>query len=82
MANPARTIAVQALVDELQTGCERSFSEAHAMPPGVYTSPEFLALEERTIFEREWQCAGRASALKAPGDYLTARMRRSRSPAT
>jgi phenylpropionate dioxygenase-like ring-hydroxylating dioxygenase large terminal subunit len=44
------------------------------MPPGVYTSPEFLALEESTIFRREWQCVGRASALAMPGDYLTAQI--------
>ena len=74
MANPARTISVQTLVDDLQAGGERSFSDARAMPPGVYTSPEFLALEEHRIFQHEWLCVGRASALKAPGDYLTARL--------
>lgn len=74
MAHPVRTIAIEALVDELLTGCDRPFSEARSMPPGVYTSPEFLALEERDIFSREWQCVGRASALKNAGDYLTARI--------
>src|ERR1700712_4167959 len=74
MADPATTIALQALVGELQAGCERPFSDAHAMPPRVYTSPAFLALEEQAIFSREWQCVGRASALAAPGDYLTARI--------
>jgi phenylpropionate dioxygenase-like ring-hydroxylating dioxygenase large terminal subunit len=74
MANPARTIAVQTLIDALQSNCERSFSDAHAMPPGVYTSPDFLSIEDREIFEREWQCVGRASALKEPGDYLTAQI--------
>jgi len=72
MAKPARTIEVQALVEELQAGCERSFGHARSMPPGVYTSPEFLSLEERDIFQHEWLCVGRASALKTPGDYLTA----------
>ncbi|SAL48186.1 SRPBCC family protein [Caballeronia humi] len=74
MADAARTTAVEALVNDLQTGCERPFSDARSMPPGVYTSPEFLALEESTIFQREWQCVGRASALAAPGDYLTAQI--------
>lgn len=74
MADAARTTAVEALVNDLQTGCERPFSDARSMPPGVYTSPEFLALEESTIFRREWQCVGRASALAAPGDYLTAQI--------
>ncbi|MEZ2352967.1 SRPBCC family protein [Caballeronia sp. RCC_10] len=74
MADPAGTNTLQALVDELRTGCERSFGDGHAMPPGVYTSPDFLALEERDIFAQEWQCVGRASALEAAGDYLTARI--------
>ena len=74
MADPARTTAVETLVNDLQTGCERPFSDARSMPPGVYTSPEFLALEESTIFRREWQCVGRASALAVPGDYLTAQI--------
>ncbi|SAL29247.1 putative dioxygenase [Caballeronia terrestris] len=74
MADPARTTAVETLVNDLQTGCERPFSDARSMPPGVYTSPEFLALEESTIFRREWQCVGRASALAMPGDYLTAQI--------
>lgn len=42
------------------------------MPPEVYTSPAFLELEKQTIFAREWQCLGRASALAKAGDYLTA----------
>ncbi|SAK67807.1 putative dioxygenase [Caballeronia calidae] len=72
MENPSRQSAVHALLDELATGCERSFSDARAMPPGVYTSAEFLSLEERDIFAKEWQCVGRTSALGKPGDYLTA----------
>jgi len=74
MTDLPTTTAVHALVEKLQTGCERPFGDARSMPPGVYTSPEFLALEERVIFSREWQCVGRASALKAPGDYLSARI--------
>lgn len=69
-----RTIAVQTLIDQLRSNCERPFSDARAMPPGVYTSPEFLSLEESEIFAHEWQCVGRASALKEPGDYLTAQI--------
>jgi hypothetical protein len=41
------------------------------MPRSVYTSPEFMKLEIEKIFAREWLCAGRASALAHPGDYLT-----------
>ena len=40
------------------------------MPKSVYTSPEFLALEMERIFAAEWLCAGRADALKKPGDYV------------
>jgi len=47
------------------------FGQAVAMPKSVYTSAEFAALEQRHIFARDWLCAGRADALRAPGDYLT-----------
>jgi phenylpropionate dioxygenase-like ring-hydroxylating dioxygenase large terminal subunit len=66
--------ALNKLVDALRDGCDRPFSDARSMPPGVYTSPDFLAHEEQHIFQREWQCLGRASVLKAHGDYLTARI--------
>ncbi len=41
------------------------------MPPGVYTSEAFQALEQERIFSREWLCAGRAESIPAPGDYFT-----------
>lgn len=66
--------ALNKLINALRDGCDRPFSDARSMPPGVYTSADFLALEEQHIFGREWQCLGRASALKAPGDYLTTRI--------
>ncbi|MDO6462342.1 SRPBCC family protein [Granulosicoccaceae sp. 1_MG-2023] len=47
------------------------FPNARAMPPEVYTSPEFVALEEEKIFRKQWYCVGRASSLKNTGDYLT-----------
>ena len=56
---------------ELRANVAQAFERAHAMPKSVYTSPEFLALEEAHIFAREWLCAGRADALPNPGDYLT-----------
>ncbi len=40
----------------------RPFDDARAMPPGVYTSPEVLALEQERLFRKEWICVGRASA--------------------
>jgi Rieske 2Fe-2S family protein len=39
------------------------------LPGEYYTSPEVFAREARTIFSRRWLCAGRADALRAPGDY-------------
>ncbi|MEA3091394.1 MAG: choline monooxygenase, partial [Caballeronia sp.] len=60
------------IVRQLQANCERPFSDARSMPPAVYTSADFLALEQEHIFRREWLCVGRASALAEAGDYLTA----------
>jgi phenylpropionate dioxygenase-like ring-hydroxylating dioxygenase large terminal subunit len=47
------------------------FSDARAMPPDVYTSPEVLAAEQQNLFRKEWICVGRASAIAEPGAYLT-----------
>lgn len=58
-------------LDELRANTAVPFERAHAMPKSVYTSPDFLALEQRHIFAKEWLCAGRAEALPDPGDYLT-----------
>jgi len=56
---------------QLRANVAAPFERAHAMPKSVYTSADFLALEERHIFAAEWLCAGRADALAEPGDYLT-----------
>ena len=58
-------------VAELLEAARRPFEDAKAMPPSVYTSPEFLAREVETIFSKEWICVGRSSGLKQEGDYLT-----------
>ncbi len=55
----------------LRATAARPFTDARAMPPGVYTSPVVLAAEMERIFARDWVCIGRASSLAAPGDYLT-----------
>lgn len=65
------TAAPPSPVEELREAMSLPFERAHAMPKSVYTSPEFLALEQERIFAREWVCAGRASRLAQPGDYLT-----------
>ncbi len=58
-------------VDALRENVALPFEQARAMPPSVYTSPDFLARELRDIFARDWFCVGRASALATPGDYVT-----------
>ena len=56
---------------ELRANVAMPFNQARAMPKSVYTSPDFLALEEKHIFGAQWLSAGRADTLKGPGDYLT-----------
>ena len=57
--------------EELAVNVSAPFEEAHAMPRSVYRSEDFLRLELNSIFKQDWFCAGRASALSDPGDYLT-----------
>lgn len=66
----ARDAALHA-IEELRANVAVPFERAQAMPKSVYVSPEFAQAEERHIFARDWLCAGRADALKEPGDYLT-----------
>ena len=57
-------------VAELRESLSVPFGRARAMPKSVYTDPAFLALEQERVFAREWVCAGRASRLAKPGDYV------------
>ena len=45
--------------------------ESESLPPLCYTNEDFYAFERKAIFYKEWLCAGRASWLRAPGDYFT-----------
>lgn len=56
---------------ELLATARLPFEHARAMPPSVYTSPEFEAREVDSIFSKDWVCVGRSSGLAAKGDYLT-----------
>ncbi len=56
---------------ELKASALLPFEQARAMPKSVYTSDEFLAQEIEHVFAKDWFCAGRASSLKHPGDYIT-----------
>jgi phenylpropionate dioxygenase-like ring-hydroxylating dioxygenase large terminal subunit len=58
-------------VAELVATASEPFERARNMPPGVYTSPDFLERELQDVFAREWVSVGRASALSKPGDYVT-----------
>ena len=58
-------------IKELRANVSVPFERAQAMPKSVYTSPDFAEAEQRHIFAKDWLCAGRADALKEPGDYLT-----------
>lgn len=61
---------------ELKKNVSVAFEEAQAMPPSVYTSPEFMELELKNIFAKDWFCVGRASALQNSGDYVTLELAR------
>ena len=61
----------RAIVARLRRAAGRPLAEASAMPPAIYASPAFFALEQETVFAHAWSCAGRAESLAAAGDYLT-----------
>lgn len=61
---------IDTVVAELAANADLPFEQARSMPTGVYTSPDFLKLEQEHIFAREWVCAGRAEALPDKGDYI------------
>jgi len=58
-------------VAELVANVSKSFAEARAMPPAVYTSEEFLKRELEDVFAKDWICVGRSSSLANAGDYVT-----------
>lgn len=57
-------------VGDLVANVSVPFERAHAMPPSVYTSDEFLKREIADVFAKDWVSIGRASALNNPGDYV------------
>ena len=57
-------------VRELLQNVSQPFERAHAMPPSVYTSPDFLKREIADVFAKDWVSIGRADALRNPGDYM------------
>ena len=71
MNDKATTPMCSSAPTELAANTAVPFEKAHAMPTSVYTSEEFLADELKHVFSQDWFCAGRASSLGKPGDYLT-----------
>lgn len=63
-------MTVNVPVRELVENVSAPFERARAMPRSVYTSEDFLRAELENVFAREWVSVGRASRLKAPGDYI------------
>jgi choline monooxygenase len=46
-------------------------ANASTIPAGWYTDVRVLELEQRTVFRRAWQVAGRVDDLRTAGDYIT-----------
>src|SRR5262249_18040654 len=44
---------------------------ASTIPASWYLDPEIAALEQRTVFARSWQVAGRTEQVQDPGQYIT-----------
>ena len=59
------------LLARLQQLADAPLNQATGLPSGVYMSDEFLRLEEKEIFYKQWVCAGRSDFIPNPGDYLT-----------
>ncbi len=62
---------MSALLDKLASAAGAEFESARTMPPGIYHCEEFLQLEIRDIFKKEWICIGRAAEIPEPGDYFS-----------
>ena len=53
---------------EVLESIRKPVEEARGLPNWAFTSPEFLALENQTLFRRHWVFAGRQSEVPNPGD--------------
>lgn len=62
---------LEELLAQLKVLADKPLDQSTGLPRGVYTSEEFLRLEEKEIFYNQWVCAGRADSIPNPGDYLT-----------
>lgn len=65
------TLTIDQLLTQLRDTSDLPFTEARAMPKGVYNHPEFLAKEQEKVFASEWVCVGRQDSVSQPGDYFS-----------
>ena len=49
-------------------------SQARSLPAGFYASEEYLELEKKEIFRKEWVCLGRVDEVAKRGDYFTTQL--------
>lgn len=63
--------SVNALRQELTKLKSIDRERARTMPPGFYTSEDFLELEKEHIFRKEWICLGHVGEIPEPGDFFT-----------
>ncbi len=59
-----RTLLDRGVLD----GLSKPIETARGLPNEAFVSPEFLALENKTLFPRNWVFAGRQSQVPNPGD--------------
>jgi choline monooxygenase len=65
---------IAAVLDELRAAAAREVTRAASLPPPVYTSANFHALERAGIFHRDWLAVCRAEDVPDAGDYVTCDM--------
>ena len=58
----------QVFTQDVLTNIAKPIEAARGLPNAAFTSPEFLELEDKTLFRRNWVFAGRQSELPNPGD--------------
>ena len=51
-----------------------ALADAFTIPAGYYVDDRITELENKTVFSRSWQVAGRTDQVAKPGQYLTARI--------
>jgi choline monooxygenase len=67
----SKPTSLNELLGNLKDLSEKPLNQATGLPKAVYTSEEFLRLEEQEIFYKQWVCVGRADSISEAGDYLT-----------